>query len=73
MDLNVTIESDDRLGTQFQVGHSYVTPAFDSEITDVENWFKQVVETEIYPLLEEYWFDDSKKAEQQKEALLKPL
>lgn len=73
LDLNVTIESDDRLGTQFQVGHSYVTPAFDSEITDVENWFKQVVETEIYPLLEEYWFDDSKKAEQQKEALLKPL
>lgn len=73
LDLNVTIENDDRLGSQFKVGHSYVTPAFDSEITDVENWFKQVVETEVYPLLEEYWFDDSKKAEHQKEALLKPL
>lgn len=73
LELNTVIENDDRLGVQFQVGHSYVTPAFDSEITDVENWFKQVVETEIYPLLEEYWFDDPKKAVQQKEALLKPL
>lgn len=73
LELNAAIENDDRLGVQFQVGHSYVTPAFDSEITDVGNWFKQVVETEIYPLLEEYWFDDPKKATQQKEALLKPL
>lgn len=73
LELNTVIENDDRLGVQFQVGHSYVTPAFDSEITDVGNWFKQVVETEIYPLLEEYWFDDPKKAAQQKEALLKPL
>ncbi|MBD0410930.1 AAA family ATPase [Pseudoalteromonas issachenkonii] len=73
LELNSVIENDDRLGPQFKVGHSYVTPAFDSEITDVENWFKQVVETEIYPLLEEYWFDDSKKAAQQKEALVKPL
>ena len=73
LELNTAIEKDDRLGIQFQVGHSYVTPAFDSEITDVEIWFKQVVETEIYPLLEEYWFDDLKKAVQQKEALLKPL
>ena len=73
LELNAAIENDDRLGVQFQVGHSYVTPAFDSEITDVGNWFKQVVETEIYPLLEEYWFDDPKKAVQQKDALLKPL
>lgn len=73
MGLNAAIENDERLGAQFQVGHSYVTPAFSCEITDVESWFKDVVETEIYPLLEEYWFDAPEKALKQKEALLKPL
>lgn len=67
------ITSDDRLGAQFQVGHSYVTPAFDSDIKDAANWFSQVVETEIFPLLEEYWFDDPVKAQSQKTALLKDL
>lgn len=71
--LNKEIASDDRLGAQFQVGHSYVTPAFDSDIKDVANWFSQVVETEIFPLLEEYWFDDPAKAQSQKTALLKDL
>ncbi len=71
--LNKEISSDDRLGFQFQVGHSYVTPAFDSDIKDAANWFTQVVETEIFPLLEEYWFDDLAKAKKEKIALLKDL
>jgi 5-methylcytosine-specific restriction protein B len=71
--LNQVIASDDRLGVQFQVGHSYVTPAFDSDIKDAANWFRLVVETEIFPLLEEYWFDDPTKALSQKSALLKDL
>ena len=71
--LNKEIASDDRLGAQFQVGHSYVTPAFDSDIKDAANWFSQVVETEIFPLLEEYWFDDPKKTLSQKTALLNDL
>ena len=71
--LNDEITGDDRLGIQFQVGHSYVTPDDDTDIKDAANWFSQVVETEIFPLLEEYWFDDPAKAQSQKTALLKDL
>jgi len=71
--LNNEIALDDRLGIQFQVGHSYVTPAFDSDIKDAAFWFTQVVETEIFPLLEEYWFDDPAKAQSEKTALLEDL
>ncbi len=71
--LNDEIAADDRLGVQFQVGHSYVTPAFGIDIKDAAHWFTQVVETEIFPLLEEYWFDDPAKAQSEKAALLKDL
>jgi 5-methylcytosine-specific restriction protein B len=37
---------------------------------DTKNWFKQVVETEIGPLLEEYWFDSPSKAKTATEQLL---
>lgn len=71
VDLNDQISKDPRLGTQFCVGHSFVTPS--SEIEDAQEWFKQVVETEIGPLLCHYWFDDLDKAQNAKEALLKDL
>ncbi|TRX53494.1 AAA family ATPase [Thalassomonas sp. M1454] len=71
--LNDEIAADSRLGVQFQVGHSYVTPAINSDIKDAMNWFTQVVETEIFPLLEEYWYDDPAKALSEKAALLKDL
>ncbi|MCY3868489.1 MAG: AAA family ATPase [Gemmatimonadetes bacterium] len=54
--LNEQIAGDSNLGAQFRVGHSYVTPSA-GEIDDSPEWFKQVVETEIGPLLDEYWFD----------------
>lgn len=56
-DLNERIVSDARLGKQFRIGHSYVTPVHRVEAGDTKKWFRQVVETEIGPLLEEYWFD----------------
>lgn len=71
--LNSVIASDERLGIQFQVGQSYITPALNSEIKDAKIWFTQVVETEIFPLIEEYWFDDSAKAQSEKDTLLKDL
>ncbi|WP_019866537.1 McrB family protein [Methylovulum miyakonense] len=64
-ELNKQIIADPRLGKQFQVGHSYVTPSDEKQERDTKKWFKQVVETEIGPLLDEYWFDapnDAKKA-----------
>jgi 5-methylcytosine-specific restriction enzyme B len=55
--LNNQIATDARLGKQFRIGHSYVTPAHRLETGRTKNWFQQVVETEIGPLLDEYWFD----------------
>ena len=66
--LNDRIAEDTRLGSQFQVGHSYVTPTYRVESGATRDWFRQVVETEVGPLLEEYWFDspaDARKAAQQ--------
>ena len=64
-ELNSRIAGDSRLGSQFRVGHSYVTPTHRLEPGATKDWFRQVVETEIGPLLEEYWFDspdDARKA-----------
>lgn len=60
----------DDLGKDFQIGHSFVTPASRINEGSTKEWFRQVVETEIGPLLEEYWFDDSKKAKETKDKLL---
>jgi 5-methylcytosine-specific restriction protein B len=70
-ELNVQIADDTaRLGPQFQIGHSYVTPAHPLEAGDTKNWFQQVVETEIGPLLDEYWFDAPVDAQQARARLL---
>lgn len=68
--LNKDIESDSTLGQQFRIGHSYVTPPLKIKVTDARDWFKQVIETEITPLLEEYWFDAIEKACNAKKKLL---
>jgi 5-methylcytosine-specific restriction protein B len=71
MDLNATITNYERLGSQFRVGHSFVTPAKPLEAGDTRKWFAQVVETEIGPLLDEYWFDDPAAAGAARSRLLK--
>lgn len=45
------------LGEQFRIGHSYLTPARDGPVPDGRRWFEDVIETEIGPLLDEYFFD----------------
>ena len=72
VNLNQTIESDSKLGRQFQVGHSYVTPPPGVE-TDPGTWYQDVVESEIGPLLDEYWFDEPSKAQRERERLLEGL
>ena len=62
-ELNDQIAADARLGKQFRIGHSYVTPAHRLEAGDTKKWFQQVVETEIGPLLDEYWFDAPDEAQ----------
>lgn len=70
LSLNTEITSDSSLGEQFSIGHSYVTPPFGIPIKDAREWFRQVVDTEIGPLLDEYWFDSLDKAQKARERLL---
>ena len=67
--LNLVIE--ESLGEQFCVGHSYVTPTRRLDSQDTRGWFRDVVETELAPLLEEYWFDDADRAKQERDRLLR--
>jgi 5-methylcytosine-specific restriction enzyme B len=67
--LNETITADVRLGKQFRIGHSYVTPPYALEPGATQAWFRQVVETDIGPLLAEYWFDASAEAQKAIERL----
>ena len=71
--LNQTISDDALLGPQFRVGHSVVTRSNKTVIANPVHWFTQVVETEIGPLLDEYWFDAADRARSAKEDLLKGL
>ena len=60
--LNDQISNDTaNLGPGFCIGHSYFTATGDGLAPDDE-WSRQVIETEIGPLLEEYWFDSPDKA-----------
>ena len=51
--LNERIRQDKDLGPGFEIGHSYFVP---EESAD-EQWYRATVETQIVPLLREYWFD----------------
>ena len=59
--LNQVICEDPLLGENFQVGHSFFCPNGEdfSELT--ADWFFEIVESEIVPLLKEYWFDNPKQ------------
>ena len=70
-ELNDEIANDRSLGKQFRIGHSYVTPERGEKIDDARAWFQQIVETEIKPLLEEYWFDNRDIASASTSRLLK--
>ncbi len=61
-ELNNAIRKDNTLGKGFEIGHSYFVPEDISVIDD--EWVRNVVEYEIIPLIEEYWFDDDKKVDE---------
>lgn len=69
--LNVSIGQAPSLGPQFRIGHSYVTP--ESHQADGVAWFRDKVETEIGPLLEEYWYDSPDRAREERANLLTGL
>jgi len=61
--LNAAIAADTaNLGRGYCIGHSFFTPTGNGE--HGLGWYRKVVETEIVPLLEEYWFDQPDKVVQ---------
>ena len=71
--LNAAITADRNLGKKFCIGHSFVTPPKGVSIADGYAWFKEVVKTEIGPLLEEYWFDLPERARDVREEMMAGL
>lgn len=67
--LNEFISNDESLGSGFRIGHSYLCT--NGEVTD--EWLKVVIEYELLPLLEEYWFDEPSKIEQWEKKLKEAL
>jgi hypothetical protein len=67
--LNLAIGEDrTNLGPGYRIGHSFFVPLGNFEYDS--GWYRRVIETEINPLLEEYWFDDPDKADGWRQQLL---
>jgi 5-methylcytosine-specific restriction protein B len=53
--LNALIAADERnLGPGYQIGHSYFCVQRTEEALG-ESWYRDVIESEVIPLIEEYW------------------
>ena len=59
--LNKEIAEDKSLGRGFQIGHSYFCGRETAGCTD--EWMRSVVEFDILPTLNEYWFDEPEKVQ----------
>ena len=70
-ELNTAIRKDSSLGKGFEIGHSYFAPE-DSSVIDDE-WVRNVVEFEIIPLIEEYWFDNEDEYKKWEKALYQAI
>jgi len=67
--LNEIIAADTKnLGPGYQIGHSYFCPR--KGIQPDEGWYRRVIESEILPLIQEYWFDNEHKVKDQRSVLL---
>ena len=62
--LNAAIEEDAALGRGFRIGHSYF--CVDSPTDEV---VESILEFELAPLIDEYWFDNQERAESEKSKL----
>lgn len=64
-ELNRAIAADESLGSGFELGHSY----FCGQKAITDDWLHQVINYELIPMLQEYWFDNRKEVEKWKTAL----
>ena len=68
--LNEKIAADGDLGPGFRIGHSYFVPDGDAAPANGwDRWYKDIVETQLAPLLWEYWFDRPDEAQRRIEKL----
>lgn len=58
--LNERISKDKNLGPGFRIGHSFFCVQSDS---NSDEWYKDILNMEIIPLIKEYWFDDKDNVE----------
>jgi len=68
--LNKQIKEDSLLGENYQIGHSFFCPKGDNFAQLEKKWYLDIIDTEISPLLREYWYDNQKKAEEVERRLL---
>lgn len=69
--LNAHIAEDESLGKGFRIGHSYFCPADIGALSDER--LTLVLEFEILPLLEEYWFEEPQKLQEWSDRLRQAL
>lgn len=67
-ELNNEIVAAVSLGPQYRIGHSFITPQ--APLRDGRQWFYDKIETEIGPLLDEYWYDAPTTARAAREKLM---
>lgn len=67
--LNEAIVDDARnLGKGYRIGHSFFCPEEGTSAS--EDWYRDIIDYEIAPLLREYWMDQEEKAETEIERLI---
>jgi 5-methylcytosine-specific restriction protein B len=67
--LNQVIAADTKnLGPGYQIGHSYFCPR--NNINPDKKWYRRIIESEIVPLIREYWIDNEEKVQEQRSSLL---
>ena len=69
INLNKTITDDPSLGKGFCIGHSYFCGQKPAEEEELLGWMTSVVDYDIVPMLEEYWFDEPEKVNKWRAAL----
>ena len=68
--LNAEIAKDRNLGAGYRIGHSFFSSIDDDVIIDYE-WYESIIESQIIPTLEEYWFDQPEKVKKWQDELIR--
>ena len=68
--LNSKISEDSHLGPAYRIGHSFFCPSGTDFSHLDDKWYREVVETELRPLLLEYWYDAADEAQSAADHLL---